>query len=64
MLTGSQRELNSIDDQSGEGYVLVGGDATTQACIVRAHLDWRALPEVFVNNCRRSHETWYVEDDA
>jgi hypothetical protein len=64
MLIGSQRELNSIDDQSGEGYVLVGGDAKTQTCIVRAHLNWRALPEMFVNNSRRSHLTWCAEDNA
>jgi hypothetical protein len=65
MLAGSQRELNSIDDQSGEGYVYFAAPAgPTQTCIVKDHVDWLALPEVFVNNCRRSHGTWYVEDDA
>jgi hypothetical protein len=64
MLTGSQRELNSIDDQSGEGYVLAGGDARTQACIVSDHLNGCALPEMFVNNSRRSHLTWGAEDNV
>ena len=65
MLNGSQRELNSIDDQAGESYVLsgafVGADATTPVCIVKAHLDRRVLPGMFVNNSRRSHLTWRAE---
>jgi hypothetical protein len=64
MLAGSQRELNSIDDQSGEGYALVGIAAKPQTCIVRAHLNGRALPGMFVNNSRRSHLTWGAEDNA
>jgi hypothetical protein len=64
MLIGSQRELNSIDDQSGEGYVLAGGNARTQVCIVSDYLNWHALPEMFVNNSRRSHLSWSAEDNA
>ncbi len=64
MLPGSQRELNSIDDQSGEGYVRIGCDAKTQTGVVSAHLNWFALPAMFVNNSRRSHETCSAEDNA
>jgi hypothetical protein len=61
MLSGSQRELNIIDDQSGEGYVLIGCDAKAQTTYASAHLNWRALPVMFVNNSRWSHQTWCAE---
>ena len=67
MLNGSQRELNSIDDQSGDGYVLSGApvsaEGKTPANIVKAHLNWCVLPGMFVNNSRWSHLTWSAEDN-
>lgn len=69
MSSGSQRlyrELNSVDEPSGEPYApsrLVTKHYADDRAIGN-RLEWSCLPIMFVNNWGKSHATCVAEDNG